>query len=159
MRVPMCYHSMPETFYAELIHMFFAKLVVDLTPSDARFAWAALRSRIGYCGLANNEEHAEAMRRQLRSMMFKGMTDQNSGVYNAAYAAAVEQEATVPTPKAKAKAKADPKPKPEPKPKPKAKAKAKVEPKPTEDPDNLAEDDQVSADQDEVWDPLADLDE
>ena len=172
-QVPFCYHSMPENFYAELIHMFFAKLVLDLTPFDARFAWVALRSRIGYCGLANNEEHAEAMRRQLRHLTFKGMLDQNSGLYNAAYAAAVEQHSPPPAGqtsvakgKVKAKAAASKAPPPEPKPKGEAKPKAKPKPKGAAkaeakpEADNLNDDDApISGDEDDVWDPLADLGE
>ena len=168
-QVPFCYHSMPENFYAELIHMFFAKLVLDLTPSDARFAWVALRSRIGYCGLANNEEHAEAMRRQLRHLTFKGMLDQNSGLYNAAYAAAVEQhspvvakaaEGKVAKGKAKAKSKATEAKAAEAKgeAKSKAKAKSKAAAKAAEDDDHQDEA-PISGDEDDVWDPLADLDE
>ncbi|CAK0810639.1 unnamed protein product [Prorocentrum cordatum] len=37
-QVPVTHHGMPPAWYDELIHMFFLKAIVDLTPLDAKFA-------------------------------------------------------------------------------------------------------------------------
>ena len=50
----MSFHSPPLELYEELLHCFYAKMVFDLTPLDARFAYAALRNRIEYVGMAYN---------------------------------------------------------------------------------------------------------
>ena len=42
--VPVTWWPMPNKWYDELIHMFFVKLVIDLTPADANLF--GLRSRI-----------------------------------------------------------------------------------------------------------------
>ena len=33
-----CVNSLPEKLYEEALHTFFAKLVIDLTPGDAKLA-------------------------------------------------------------------------------------------------------------------------
>jgi hypothetical protein len=43
---PVCYHSPPYELCDELIHDFFAKIIIDLTPLDGLMAWAALRNRV-----------------------------------------------------------------------------------------------------------------
>ena len=50
--LPMTYNPMPENWYDELIHMFFARLIIDLSAHDAKFAWVALQNHVGYIGIA-----------------------------------------------------------------------------------------------------------
>ena len=57
--VPVCYRRMPEKFYNELLWLFFGKLVIDLSPLDAKFALACLKARDGYVGIAFTETHAD----------------------------------------------------------------------------------------------------
>jgi len=45
---PMCYHSPPLELYEEFLNQYFAKLVIDMAPSDGKMAWACLRNRVGY---------------------------------------------------------------------------------------------------------------
>ena len=118
---PVCFWSLPQEWYDELIHSFFAKLILDLTPLDAKFALCALRNRVGYAGVAFNADHVKLMEDRLISHLKKEMKDSASPLFNAAYAEAVgarvpatSSEPPNPNPKAKAK----PKPKPVPKPKP-----------------------------------------
>ena len=81
-------------------------MVFDLTPLDARFAYAALRNRIEYVGMAYNRG------------------TQPPPFFSAAYSEAVGvQTAATPEPAPQAK------PKPKPKPTPKGEGKAKAEPK------------------------------
>ena len=63
--VPICFHSPPEAFYEELIHCFYAKLVVDMSCPDSKFAWTCLHERIGYCGIAYSEEHVAMLEKHL----------------------------------------------------------------------------------------------
>ena len=44
----MCYFSAPVELLEELIHQFYGKLVVDLSPADGKFADACLKTRTGY---------------------------------------------------------------------------------------------------------------
>ena len=118
--VPVCYRPMPEKFYSELLWLFFGKLVIDLSPLDAKFALACLKARVGYVGIAFTETHAELMKQYLYTWMKTAMTEPDSGVYNAAYAAEMNGEPALTEDgeggvKPKGKAKPDAKPKPKPK--------------------------------------------
>ena len=83
--VPVCYRPTPEKFYSELL--FFGKLVIDLTPLDAKFASACLKARVGYVGITFAETHADLMKQYLYTWMKTAMAEPDSGVYNAACAA------------------------------------------------------------------------
>ena len=171
---PVSYHSMPLAFYEELMHTFFAKLVVDLSPLDAKFAWAALHSRIGYVGIAFNDEHAHMMEQRLLVLMKTSVGDASSGVYNMTYAQDAgllpKERGPAPTPAAKPKAKAKAGEKPS---EPKAKAKAaaagapaakrrKKAAAPTTAEGEIVADEgadfstEDAPSDEEVWDPLAD---
>lgn len=69
--------------------MLFAKLVIDLTPGDGRFAQVCLKSRTSYLGVCFTDEHKELMMQKLVSDLKKYMADPSSGVYDARYAAAI----------------------------------------------------------------------
>ena len=137
--------------------------MIDLSPLDAKFALACLKARVGYVGIAFTETHADLMKQYLYTWMKTAMTEPDSGVYNAAYAAEmngkpkVEAEEGGVQPKATAKGKA----KAAGKPKAKAKGKAKVAAKEAVGAAD-AEDEGAEAeiigdedDEDEIWDPLA----
>ena len=133
---------MPLIFYQEVIHKFFSKMVMDLTPLDARFAQAALQSRIGYIGIAFNDEHAEMMKSKLIKDLKTLMLEEGSGVFSAAYATAVSNAET------------PAKPEPAPTAKPKAKTKAKGNKKATKAAPiaDASEDDEEP--ESPMWDPL-----
>ena len=86
--------------------------MIDLSPLDAKFALACLKARVGYVGIAFTETHADLMKQYLYTWMKTAMTEPDSGVYNAAYAAEMNGEPEAEdgeggaTPKAKAKGKA-----------------------------------------------------
>ena len=95
-------------------------MVLDLSPSDAKFAWAALR--FGYAGACYNSEHCTMIKGRLVDLLKVEMRKPTSPLYNRNYAAAVMKPGStgsvnVADPKAKAKTN----------PKRKAKAKAKRE--------------------------------
>ncbi|CAL1145789.1 unnamed protein product, partial [Cladocopium goreaui] len=70
---PVCYHSPPYELCDELIHDFFAKIIIDLTPLDGRMAWAALRNR----------------HHRLLALLEKEMTNPESSLFSSAYSEAV----------------------------------------------------------------------
>ncbi|CAK9038002.1 Uncharacterized protein SCF082_LOCUS22412 [Durusdinium trenchii] len=86
---PMCYHSLPLAFYEEILHGYYAKMVVDMTPSDARFAWACLRTRTGYVGICFTEAHVRGLENRLLELLKEDMVDPNSPLFSAAYSEAV----------------------------------------------------------------------
>lgn len=169
---PVCYHSPPYELCEELIHDFFVKMIIDLTPLDARMAWAALRNRVGYVGIAFNPEHQRLLEERLLTLLEKDMKDPESPLFSAAYAEAVGSVSN-PTgqgddqkpqrdvdPKAKPKPKGKPKAKPKPKAKDKKKPKAKAQQAKEEEQEEEEEEENAenveNEDEEEVWDPLAD---
>ncbi|CAK0830711.1 unnamed protein product [Prorocentrum cordatum] len=90
--VPMCYHPMPEKFYDELIYTFYAKSIVDLTPTDGKFAFTALKQRVGYVGIAYTDAHAEKLYDRLGELMKKEMLNPASKLWNSSYAKAVKPD-------------------------------------------------------------------
>ena len=149
-----------RSFTANSCGFVFGKLVIDLSPLDAKFALACLKARVGYVGIAFTETHADLMKQYLYTWMKTAMTEPDSGVYNAAYAAEMNGEPEAEDgeggakPKAKAKGKAKAVGKPKAKATGKAKAAAKAAAAAAD-----AENEEVEVigdeDEDEVWDPLA----
>ncbi|CAL1174054.1 unnamed protein product [Cladocopium goreaui] len=86
---PVCFHSPPYEHCDELIHDFFAKIIIDLTPLDGRMAWAALRNRVGYVGVAFNPEHQRLLEDRLLALLEKEMTNPESSLFSSAYSEAV----------------------------------------------------------------------
>ena len=139
--------------------------MIDLSPTDAKFALACLKARVGYVGIAFTETHADLMRQYLYKWMKTAMAEPGSSVYNAAYAAEMNggpepeddmgEGGAKPKAKAKGKAKAAGKPRAKATGKSKAKAAAKAAASAT---DAETEEAEVIGDEDddeEVWDPLA----
>ncbi|CAE7245726.1 unnamed protein product [Symbiodinium sp. CCMP2592] len=90
---PVCFHSMPGAFYSELMHSFWAKMVIDLTPGDGRFAFEALKARVGYMGITFTPEHSQFLEEHLLDLMKLEMCDTASPLFNSEYAAAVGKKA------------------------------------------------------------------
>ena len=62
--------------------MFFAKLVIDLTPADAKFAWAAIQNRVGYIGITYTDSHRQLIMDRLIGKMKNTMTEPTSPFFN-----------------------------------------------------------------------------
>ena len=172
---PVCFHSMPGAFYAELMHSFWAKMVIDLTPGDGRFAFEALKARVGYLGITFTAEHSQFLEEHLLDLMKLEMCDSASPLFNSEYAVARGKKApkakatpapdvdpkkkpkTKPTPKrgAEEQEPADPKAKPKKKAKAKKKAQKDEDQEPEDEDAEEAEDEEPEEDDDDVWDPLA----
>ncbi len=165
--VPVTYHSFPEALYEEFMHDFFCKLVIDLSPCDAKFAWAALTHRVGYVGISFNEDHSRFMHDRLMERLKVMMADPQCKLFNAQYAKDIgKQIDKEPDPKKGAKAVTKRKPKAKKattKPgkdggttcKKKRKAASNTDDdKDDEDDDLEMEFSEVDDDEDEMWDPL-----
>ena len=129
---PFCYHSAPEAFCEEILHGYYVKSVVDMTPADWKLAFVCLRQRLGYCGICYNDTHAKTLEKRMLQRLQKEMVDPRSPLFSSAYSTALgdgtAETVTVPNPKPKPKPKAKgaaSKPKSKPKAKQKSKAKAK----------------------------------
>ena len=66
--------------------MFFAKLVVDMTPSDDKFMNQALSSRVGYIGLCYSEAHGDALLTRAKKEVLSLMADPGSKLHVPAFA-------------------------------------------------------------------------
>ena len=147
---------MPSQWYDELIHTFFIKLVIDLTPMDGKFAYQAVRQRIGYMGITFNEAHSNHLHAKLKAQVMDEMKDPSSKLYVPAYAKAVNGDAPPATPLP---------PAPAPKRRSRAKPKAKAEAAPAadageaHDPPPAGEEEspviEVADEEGDVWDPTA----
>ena len=149
----------------ELLHTFFGKMVVDLSPADGKLAFACLQNRVAYLGVTYNEVHSKLLEERLLDLMQTSMADPSSPLFNNNYAQAIGVATHTPTPKLKPKP--GPKAKTETKkrkanasgkPKPKPKAKATEEPPPkkikTNQDGNGDDDDEGDEEEDDVWDLL-----
>ena len=151
-------------------------MVLDLTPSDAKFVFACLRNRVGYVGLAFSQFHAEKMEERLLQLVEKEMLDSNSPLYSIAYSKALKGGAADSASPQNSNATPKPKPKPKGKPKPKSKGKAKAKGKAKGQKRKAAEMDQEDAggcededadedqeeqeqEEEDIWDPLNDGEE
>ena len=104
---PVCYFSPPIELMEELLHTFFGKMVVDLSPADGKLAFACLQNRVAYLGVTYNEVHSKLLEERLLDLMQTSMADPSSPLFNNNYAQAIGVATHTPTPK--------PKPKPGPK--------------------------------------------
>lgn len=116
----------------EILHGYYVKSVVDMTPADGKLAFVCLRQRLGYCGICYNDTHAKTLEKRMLQRLQKEMVDPSSPLFSSAYSTALgngtAETVTVPNPKPKPKPKAKgaaSKPKSKPKAKQKSKAKAK----------------------------------
>ena len=149
-QVPVTHHGMPPAWYDELIHTFFVKAIVDLTPLDAKFAWQAVLNRVGYVGIAFTEEHQTMIYARLVEQMKIEMCQTGSKLYNAQYAKAAGLTETPPS---------VPLPNPKRRPRRKSVAAPTAEPGTGGDgePEDLAEPEDPLGDPEdpEAWDPFA----
>jgi hypothetical protein len=105
-KFPMTFHGMPQQWYAELLHTFFTKCVIDLSPMDGKFAWSCLQSRVGYIAFAFTDDHASHLFARLKELLKTELANPESKLFNSAYCKAVNNEVTPtkpPAPKRKAR--------------------------------------------------------
>ena len=149
---PVCFHPFPVEIYDSWVHGLFVKLVLDLSPLSAAFAWASLCRSVSYVCFCYTPQHALMLELRLEQLLKVFMAKPDCPLFNANYAkaiGAIKEEAVVPKAKA-AKAK----------PKAKGKAKAKKKAKAADGDgsegggDEGSESEAGAEDDDELWDPL-----
>ena len=86
---PVCYHPFPSEVYDSLIHGFFAKLVIDLTPVTSTFAWAALCKQVAYVCTCYTPAHALLLEERLIELLKVNMAKPECPLFNPEYAKAV----------------------------------------------------------------------
>ena len=91
--VPTAHHLMPDKFYEEMVHTCFAKCVIDLTPMSGKFAWAALKAKIGYVGIVPTSAASAALKARLANLLKVELAAPGSRLYSSEYALALDPKA------------------------------------------------------------------
>jgi hypothetical protein len=79
--VPLSCWTSHKTFYAELLHRFCPKSVIDLTPMDYPSAVAAAESGINWTGVAQTSQHAELLRARIAAGLLHSMVQPESPLH------------------------------------------------------------------------------
>ena len=87
--VPTVHHLMPDKFYEEMVHTCFAKCVIDLTPLSGKFAWAALKAKVGYVGIVPTAAASAALKARLAILLKDELAAPGSKLYSTEYAEAI----------------------------------------------------------------------
>ena len=120
---PVFFHSMPVTFWTEMLTAFNIVGVIDLVAGEGTCAQACYRKNIPYVGITFNEQHSAMLLAHLEKVILSAMTTDGDSLYNVKFADAVRATPNEPSKKGK-----NPKPSPPPKP-----GKAPKPPTPNED--------------------------
>ena len=103
---PVFHWDTDPKFYESLLHDYFVKNVIDLTPGAGTMALTCVKKHVGYLGLCMSEEHLAGIRAVLLDGILAAMQEEGSGLYQPRLATALNPDAKEPAPKPKAKAKA-----------------------------------------------------
>jgi hypothetical protein len=122
--LPAFYHTMPASFYDELLHSYCGKAVVHLTAGDGGLALSCVHRKVPYIGVCLTDRHVEQLMEHLTERVFAAMQKEDHPLYQATM---VVQLAPAPKTETEEGGPDGPKPAAEPKPKAKA-AKAKAKP-------------------------------
>ena len=79
---PTFFFTLPLQFFEELLHLYFVKSVIDLTPGSGIFGEAAIRNRCGYFCIAMSERHALELDKRFRLAALRFMCEEGCPVYN-----------------------------------------------------------------------------
>ena len=73
--------SFPSTVYEEIIHRFYAKIVIDITPGQGTFGEMCIKHRIGYFCVAFTEAHAQFLHNKFQASALQYMADESSALF------------------------------------------------------------------------------
>lgn len=79
--VPLACWTSHKTFYAEIMHRFVPKSVIDLTPMDYPSAVAAAEMGIHWTGVAQTSQHAALLRARIGAGLLHSMVQPESPLY------------------------------------------------------------------------------
>ena len=71
----MCYSRPASELLEELLHTFFGKMVVDLSPANGKLVLACLQNRMAYLGVTYNEVHSKLFEERRLDLMKDKMAD------------------------------------------------------------------------------------
>lgn len=77
------YHTMPLSFYEEIIHSFCARGVVHLTAGNGELALACLNRKVPYVGVCFSEQHVSALQEYLVTRVYQAMQSEVHPLYQA----------------------------------------------------------------------------
>ena len=89
---PACWFSMPESWYAELLHSFELGGLLDCNPLDIDCALACIKQKVPYIGLALTETMAQAMEKQLTLKLWEAYQDQKSALFQTGLVALISNK-------------------------------------------------------------------
>ena len=98
---PICWHSPPAPFYAEVIHSWCAGAIVNATETDGLCALEALKQKVPYLGICYSETHCEKLRERLIRLVWEESLKEKSPLYSAPICKILCVQKAVPSPKRK----------------------------------------------------------
>ena len=100
-------------FYESLLHDYFIKNVIDLTPGSGVLAFVCIEQRVGCICICMSEAHAAGIRNCLLTKIVAGMSKEGSKLYQPKFAKLLkddpEKKPTLPSPPKPVKPKSTPK--------------------------------------------------
>ena len=84
---PIFYHSLPESFYLEILMAFPIAAIIDLSPGEGCLARAAYQLGLRYTGLTFNEAHTAGLRGRLEGCVISDMLQEGHRLYDATFQA------------------------------------------------------------------------
>ena len=113
---PVFFHSLPESFWTEMLDAFNIVGVIDLCAGEGTCAMACFHKLIPYCGITFNDQHSARLLAYLEKTILSKMTVTGDSLYDVRFANGVAGERATSSSVAAAKPKPKPKPKPQPAP-------------------------------------------
>ncbi|CAE7516972.1 unnamed protein product [Symbiodinium sp. CCMP2592] len=80
---PICWHSPPDKFYAEVIHSWCVGAIVNATETDGLCALEALKQKVPYLGICHTEAHCEKLRERIIRLVWEESLKEKSPLYSA----------------------------------------------------------------------------
>lgn len=94
-KLPCSYYSLPEAFYAEVLHSFEIGGVYDATCTDVMFALAAVKAKVPYIGSCLSEYACQVLEAEVVRRVWNEFLAPDSQLYDPALHALVDSNVTV----------------------------------------------------------------
>lgn len=94
-KLPCSYYSLPEAFYAEVLHSFEIGGVYDATCTDVMFALASVKAKVPYVGSCQSEFACQVLEAEVLRRVWKEFLAPDSQLYDPALHALVDSTVTV----------------------------------------------------------------
>lgn len=91
---PVFFHSMPPTFWAEVLAAFNIIGVIDLCAGEGSCALACFRKQVPYVGVTFNAQHSSRLLAHLEKVVLGSMTKEGDSLYDVKFADAVRSSSS-----------------------------------------------------------------